>query len=761
MRRAFATGARTAATPVTVQPRPRPRVLSPTTLVRTFANSSRSEFFFRRPTVAPSQIVQDIDNAARDGRPDVVAKLYPSLVEAIKTSSAPTPLVSQRKMQSFMRSIAKSNRINLLLKMFQDVTTVFGYDVTPLDHHILVIGLVNSGKTVSATRWLESMPDTHGIRPHVSDFNVVLNGWRRKRNLFEMRNLIHLMRTKYDLEPNLVSYNTFISALFENGKIDEVRKLRLEMESKGIEPDLYTETALLTGFVDVGEMGSAKEVQKRLAPIVYEAAQSGVVDPSRYDTAMVNALLKYEARVEGFDRALALADKYRQGGIPLDLWTLNSLLLEGSKGLTTAREGLRLIERLEDLVDVQADRRAWSVVINSIAKSQGGIEPALELYQLARDRSIEPDTTMIHPLVECLLTPAPTPETFATARSLYEDLSTTSLSRDLAPEQPIYALLLRACANPATLDVAYSRHLIADMKSRGIKLDASTALSHIESLMRASTSFEEAFEAYDELRALDPSVLSDTSAYNQVLSTFLSLNFASTSSSSSAPPELVMEFLSDMRTSLHPANSTTYSILLTYYSRTASASIPLIQRLHSLIKLDVNLDPNTALFNSLMSAYSRVGAYSYTYRIWDSIVANAQNSDRSGKTATTSRGPDQRSLSILLDTCGYDKSRNAQTRARDAWQDREITIVKNKKNWDTWVECLCRWNRFDEAEQVVFEEMKRTADVETLEVLLKFARTFGVESWERVRERIRKERPELWSALEQVAAGDKKPVKGT
>ncbi|GAA5974722.1 hypothetical protein JCM5350_001264 [Sporobolomyces pararoseus] len=768
MRRALACASTTSRPSVQLVTRSRPSPPAPRIdSFRPFSSSRSQPFFFRRPTVSPSQIVQELKNAVQDGRPDLVAKLYPSLVETFKDPSSSTslsstssPLITHKELQSIMRTIAsKSNRTNLLLKMFVDLTRVFNFNPNGLDHHLVIMGLVNSGKMLKATTWLNSMKETHGLNPHVSDFNLVLQGWRKKKDLYEMRNFLQfVMRDKHDIEPNLVTYNTFISALFESAgggdKLDQVRKLLQEMELKGIERDLYTETALLTGYLEVGEMASAKQVQIRLKPILTKAIKSRYFDSNSYDTAMVNALLKYEARVVGFDEAVKLAQRYRDGRVPLDSWTLNTLLVEGSKGLQTADEGLELIEQLEDLVDLHADRRAWSAVINELVKSNSreGIEQALQLYQLARDRSIDPDTTMIHPLVQALVLPSPTPDSFETAKSLYEDLSTSSLSQDFSPEQPIYALLLQTCANPSILDLSYSRTLISDMKKRGIKLDSPTAIQLIELLMKASHSFEEAFESYDELRALDPSVFSTTSSYNSILQVFLSLSFPSSSSSQSAPPPLVMEFLSDMRKSSLPADSITYSLLLTYYSQTSSASPSLIEHLHSLIKLDINLDPDLALFNSLMSAYSRVGQYNQVYRIWDTLSINHNNSSSS----TSTLKPDQTSLSILLDTCGFDRSREARQRGRRVWNDPVMRKKRNKKNWDTWVECLCRWGRLEEAEKVVFEEMGQEGtpkpDKETFELLIKFARAFGKEEWERVRERVFERRPDLKGVLEDVGA---------
>ncbi|GAA6062431.1 hypothetical protein JCM10212_003305 [Sporobolomyces blumeae] len=772
MRRVLAVTARATARPCA---RP-PAAVAPSiaTAPRRMLSTTRpTRFFFNRPETRPADIVRDILKAAEDGRPDVVARLYPSLTDLYERSSASssTRLVQHHEFQRVMRAVARSHRYNLLLRMFRDLPSKFGFDVTPLDHHILVLGLSNAGKMSMALKWLEHMElerkekQGDGIRPHVSDFNVVLNGWRRKRNLFEMRRVVEAMR-KIGIEPNVVTYNTFLSALFEHERVDEVRQLLDEMDKKGVEPDLYTQTALLTGFVDVGEMASAKKVRAKLAPVVEEAVSTGTVLPERYDTAMVNGLLKFESAAHGFDRAVRLAERYRDGGVPLDLWTLNTLAVEGAKDVRTADEGLRILERLEDLVDRQADRKSWSIVIEGLSRRAGpagqGLEPALELYQLARNRSVEPDSTMLHPLLAALLSPPPTAESFAIAKELYEDFKTSSRSFEHSPDQPIYSLLLRACADPATLDLAYSRAIVSDMKKQGIQLDSETALYQIESLMRAASTFDEAFRAYDEVRALDPSVLSSAAAYNRVLETYLSLSVPSTSRAPAAvaPKHLVMEFLADMRTSGHPANAATYSTILTYYSRSASGTVDLIEHFHSLIKLDVHLDPDTALFNSLLGAYSRVRAFGHAYRVWDSMLANR----RSGSTA----GPDNRSLSILIDTVGYDATPAARLRGRRVWTDLDrgeggVGIVRNKHNWDGWVECLCRWRELDEAADVAVVDMvgrdgRPKSNKDTFEILLKFARrTKRRDVWEAMRDKLERYRPEVVDELRTTGSKPLRP----
>jgi pentatricopeptide repeat protein len=716
---------------------------SSTSQLRPFSSSASTSFLFNRPPPAnAAKILQDLVDARTNARLDIISKLYPSLVTAVQSLSGGAPL-SHARLQSVMRFVASTNRFTLLLKMFDDLP-LLGFEHTAHDHHILILGMARAGKVSKALKWIETMARTHGIHPSTSDWNVVLGGYRRAGDLEGMKDVVERMRAA-GYAPNVVTYNSLISALFEFGRIDDVREMVREMEENEVRADLWTETALLTGFVEAGELASAREVKQRLERVLDQ------VDGPPSDTAAVNAFIKFESADKGFPQGSRLAKRYRDRGYALDAWTLNTLAREGAKGLATAEEGVRMLEDLEDVTGATADRRSWSIVLSGVLSGEGGLPEALKVHQEARDRSIQPDSSMVQPLLQSLLLPSPSPSSLAIAKTLYEDLAQASRSYHTSPDLSIYVTLLRACADPSHPDLEYSRTLVTDMRERGVRLDGASVTWHIVALMRAASSFEEAFQAYDQIRALDPTAL-DQSAYNTILAAFTSLSFPSPASPlipTQAPPPLIMEFLSDMRHSSppQPPNSITYSLLLSYYSRTHSASASSISHLHSLIKLDINLDPDTALFNSLMGAYSRVGAFNAAYRIWDSMRANPTSATR----------VDNVSLSIMLDTCGWNGGKAALRRAEQVWADAvegRIDVRPNRKNWDSWVECLCRLGEFDRAERIVFEEMGREVGLETVEMLLKMVRRSedGDERWKRVRERVRNEMSEeVWERVQAVA----------
>lgn len=339
------------------------------------------------------------------------------------------------------------------------------------------------------------------------------------------------------------------------------------------------------------------------------------------------------------------------------------------------------------------------------------------------------------------------------------------------------------------------------MKEGGMTLEKDMVGSYIMALMRASKSFEEAFKAYDIVRSMDVSLL-DESEYNKILTAFTNLRFdqtllpptpaPSTSSSSTparptrpippptAPANIIQEFLIDMRRSDHPPSAITFTILLNHYSKSYLTSATAISHVHSLIKLDMHVDPDTALFNALMNAYSRTGAYAEAFRIWDRLISRANGVEI-----------DSHSISIILDTCGFENNVEGFKMGRKVWNRITKEVVSeasgrrgggNLKNWESWVECLCRWGEFDEAFQVVFEQMKDgttviegtnykipKVEISTVETLLKFSLREKREgrssrpSWERVRDQIRDEYSgEIWDTIRKLelwsSSGERIPL---
>jgi pentatricopeptide repeat protein len=186
-----------------------------------------------------------------------------------------------------------------------------------------------------------------------------------------------------------------------------------------------------------------------------------------------------------------------------------------------------------------------------------------------------------------------------------------------------------------------------------------------------------------------------------------------------------------------------------------------ITELHTMIKLDPSYTVDIALLNALMDAYSRVGAFSEAFEVWEELLERRPREDP--KALAELYGP---SISVYLDACGYSLS---LLRARKAWAWATRWGLVNSKNWDAWLECLCRNGRITEAYNTVVRI--RDGDVEGLgsvnnvpedkgngrpvfkvemvEMLLKFSwRDPHTFDW--VKRGIKEDFPECWEQVKSI-----------
>ncbi|KEP49041.1 PPR domain protein, partial [Rhizoctonia solani 123E] len=212
------------------------------------------------------------------------------------------------------------------------------------------------------------------------------------------------------------------------------------------------------------------------------------------------------------------------------------------------------------------------------------------------------------------------------------------------------------------------------------------------------------------------------------------------------PAALYYEIMRDMQRAGYSAQQTEYSAILRAYANTclvppeesesaankmlpaqarsvaASATLARahnahvlehIQRIHTLLKLDTDLTPDTGLLNSLMLAYGHAGAIENVLAIWGQMVDRRWNSA---------------SASIVIDALGR-SGRSNLNRARKLWDllRRHHGSKLTVNIYTSWVEALCRLGEFAEAERVVFVDMSGNVrpDEKTLRTLVSFAWRVG------------------------------------
>lgn len=143
------------------------------------------------------------------------------------------------------------------------------------------------------------------------------------------------------------------------------------------------------------------------------------------------------------------------------------------------------------------------------------------------------------------------------------------------------------------------------------------------------------------------------------------------------------------------------TVLVDWGSRSAVAQNPnekLLSDLriaHALFRKTPSVVPDTQLLNILMDAYSRCGSFAEAISVWREHLSAGLPIN-------------ERSISIILDTCGH--GGHAPT-AFEIWQHlreaerRDPASRISAKTWETWIECLCRLDKFDEVLRVLVFEL--------------------------------------------------------
>lgn len=489
-----------------------------------------------------------------------------------------------------------------------------------------------------------------------------------------------------------------------------------------------------------------------------------------WDLPQWNAYVEYlnhKDDIEGLEDLVRNFRQRQQADTPFKaLEYLVGLGLQGkidSKSDLTAFDLVSVVESVQELEGGGDQTRIWAAAIRYLLdKKPDSVGVALEVHDTLRDRGLETDGHIAMALLGTLC--AGDSPRLDQAMVIYaEYLASNSkelVSRD--SNNSVFSTLLATCArSPSEGNNAIALRILNDMRARRISFSTPILTSTAIALVRSSPEHRTAFNLYAHLYALDPQAL-NRRAYDQILIAFIKL---STPASPFAPAQYYMEIMGDMRKAGHKIGPYAVTSLLTSYGHQARLSretslepefrrkrlnslLGGITELHTMIKLDPSYTVDIPLLNALMDAYSRVGAFSEAFEVWDELLERRPRED--AHRLEEIYGP---SISIYLDACGYSYS---LLRARKAWAWATRWGITNPRNWDAWIECLCRNGRLAEAYNTIIrirDGEERNGGVVfhkgLVEMLLRFSwrdpTAFG---W--VKERIRNDFPEVWEEYKSI-----------
>ncbi|TFK36965.1 pentatricopeptide repeat-containing protein [Crucibulum laeve] len=684
---------------------------------------------------------------------------YKALVDELRAEKrdkniARTSPLSEEDLNDLIDVLAVSGRpadLQRIHDVFSDMHSLFGVRPSVHHHTNIIRRLIERGNAHIVENWLLKMPSSCGhFIPTHEQYHMFLEAFLNVEPFGFVRNAILSMR-KTGCLPNSETFLILFQARWKAAEIENKiphvivfsRLLdEIKMEGAIYDPELLN--LLYDNYESRGYPVYAEEIRAAYLGIFSDSSSS-----RRNQHRLWRAKLAAVAQTRGLKSAV-------------DLY-LNEAEKDGYDASSAALSILRHSRHIDDLrfveekLSIQADSSHWAMLIANSARADNPAE-ALTLYEGSREAGIVPDARLVAPLIRILCrstSKIPNDDNLVQALAIYDDLVAVAPAKEKqkldktqhsqGPDSDIYQNLLRGVATSSDIGKYYgtAMSLLEDMKSRGVTVeDTFTASSLIVVLMRRST---DATEALDVYRGLRDSL--DEKGCAVVLNCFCKLAF-----DGNLPiPSLTnyFEIVNDMRRRGLKITGEVYTILLHHIAKlgtevrkqksdsdpdTLERLINTTRRTHDLITLDASISPDAYLWNQLMDAYQRLGCFADACRVWDTMYVCGRYN--------------QASVSIILDACGYAGAWPMAKRiCGRLFQDR---FVFNIRNWNSWLECLCRLGRINDAVKVACVDMGKVPDsippdVESIKILMKFARntTQHVE----VRSRIQRHLPELWKTL--------------
>jgi pentatricopeptide repeat protein len=672
---------------------------------------------------------------------------------------SPTPPVSgpsrspnEQEVLDDLTSLAASGRtgdLALLHAVLESFPAQCNLEITPSTHAAIFDSFVASGNSSAALRWLETMNTKPGqVSPSLSQWHAWIEAFGSSHQDTQFPSLFRSIVAS-GCQPTLETYSVALTAMFRAKhppKEAPVRKLLREVHQAGVPYDEDIISSITGGYAARRMVPAAEEIRA-----FYEKLYN-----RQTDTHVDAGILLKKAYAQGKHCATVEAERLRSQGFTPTPQTLHVLLADS----ISADD----ICFWESTLQLQADAYAWLLIIQNCIQRTRSPDRVFQVYKDSIVSGMTPTSKVVGPILRllCMKTLRPPKESDVDrALLIYTDLFRATKSGE--PNAIIYNTLISALVSTQNTAKYFPKalSLLEDMRSHGVEMDSMTATSITILLLRSSTTPTEAFQAYKRVfRRPDGKPALDAEGYVAVLNVFCRLTFGKGSIHTAIPAwEQYFEIVRDMREAGFPVNVKVYSIILQQLGfaatkiRGSQARVPrednqnppkagevvdipslqrAIRRIHQILVTDAAVQPDIVAWNTLMDAYQRAGCLRDAYRVWESLWL--------------SRSFDNASISIMADACGH---AGAHAEAVQIFpRILKSGFKMNVRNWNAWLECLCRLNRVKEAVEVLCNEMGQNGNVEpndtSIRVVLNFAQ--GRLGETEVKKRIERHYPALWES---------------
>ncbi|KAG6910532.1 hypothetical protein DXG01_009951 [Tephrocybe rancida] len=685
--------------------------------------------------------------------PFSAVQYYPTLVTELRrtaaySSSKPPPTLTRKQLLQLLDALATSGRpedLQRIEEILEHMPSMFGVELTSDIHTVIIRGLVKHGNDHTIHKWILNMPlRPTPFTPTLEQYHILLEACLKLSPFKFLRHVVREMRST-GCKPTSETFKYLVrsrwDAANQEGKKPHLKVFSSILDDMQLINLPYDESfaeLLYTSYGDYVKWGKLIKDEYRTRFL----ADSRVVQ-----FGLWNAKLSDIAQDKGVEAAM---DYFFKTLVPRGCEPTPQILRAILRHSKTLDDVLTVRERF----DVPPSVDHFSILITNNVRA-GNIAGALAVYDESKVAGIVPDAALVHPLIQALCAAGrdmPTDESLDRALTIYHDLAAVAApspevkanysQHATGPDASIYYTLLRGCAISPNLNKYFpiAKQLLDDMENHDMMKNDSTAASSIIVLfMRRAENVTDALEAYYGLRSS-----LDEKGYAIVLDAFSKLSF----NNELPVPSLTRYFgiVKDMRRAGLEITIEVYTTLLRqialvpkmYPDRLTSDYVDELvvttRRVHDFLTLDAAVSPDEQIWNQLMNTYQHLECFGDAYRVWETMYLSGRFNHVS--------------VSIILDACGYAGAwQIAKKICAQLFRDR---FSFNLHNWNTWVECLCRMRRLNDALKVVCLEMGKHGntvppDVETARILIKFARRDGMEA--DTLQRLEQYLPDLWKRL--------------
>jgi pentatricopeptide repeat protein len=648
--------------------------------------------------------------------------------------------LSREELFELLSALAASGRTNDLLlieQVFEDMGPLFRIEVTDEIYTIVVRGLIRCGKVPLIYRWLMERPKKKGQITTIEHWLLFLEHCLKAGEVEMIRQSLKTMR-QAGCRPTNDVFKILIRAMFmtdtQDTRVHDIDQVFDDALREKLPFDESISSLVYDGFVKLRRMDRATQAQH-----LYRVKFSKILPGSR---AQHHNLISAEVERGGLEAAIALCRVFEHQGLRPNERTLTAVLHRSTR--------LADMRHAEDTLRVQANVVHWSILItNSVML--GDLRSAMFIYEQSQDVGIQPDVTMVHPIINALCyPPLARPDETAIDRALdiYQHLFRVTSEPDVrikrdppirGPNAQLYVILLRTLASSANMEKYFPKALalLDDMESRNVAIKNSMGVASVAILlMRSASSYADAVKIFKRISTSKHGPGLDAKGYVAILNAFSKMAYDRRDISPFV--EHYFQIVQEMRQAGHSLTVEVYTIFL--HRLGLSKTLKLhdmyvsIRKIHSRLVLDTSLSPDTALWNQLMNAYQRAGSFSDACRIWDTLFISNQY--------------DNASVSIILDACAFANSWSVATNICSRLFD--VGFSFSQRNWNGWLECMCRLGRLDEAAKLMCMEMGKNQldvapNIESVRILLKFAK--GTNHKVDVQSYIKQYLPVLWESV--------------